>query len=81
MMRAKDIKPFRKSFVSGFLAFPRALRNIALLIKKPNYLPDDKYLESILKGSDTQRIESDFVEIGNDMYKTLRKYNNKYARR
>ncbi|HIZ52773.1 MAG TPA: hypothetical protein IAA20_02380 [Candidatus Enterococcus avicola] len=81
MMRAKDIKPFRKSLVSGLLAFPRALQNIALLIKKPNHLPDDKYLDSILKGSDTQRIESDFVEVGNDMYKALRKYDNKYARR
>ncbi|WP_288572223.1 hypothetical protein [uncultured Weissella sp.] len=81
MMNSNEIKSLRRGIVDGVLVFPKALRNIVSLIRKPNKLSEDKYINSILEGDDKTRIELDFINVGNDMRKIMKEYNSEYGKR
>ncbi len=81
MMNSKELRTFKRGVVDGFLSFPRAMRSIAISLRESRTGKQEEIdIESILKTSQSQSISDDFFQVGGDMRKVMKTYDDQYRR-
>lgn len=81
MMNSRELRSFKKGVIDGFLSFPRSLRSIALSLQESRTGKQKEInIESVLKASQSQSISDDFFQIGSDMRKVMKTYDDQFGR-